>query len=304
MEASEAQRAARATWSAGDFDAVANRIWAVGDRPRRAGRGQSGRGRARRRLRHRQRSDPGRRRRRHGDRARHHSGAVRSAAADAQRRPVSRSSGSRATPRSCRSRTRASTSSSRPSAACSPPSATGGDGRSPACCGPAGASASPAGSPEGAIGDFFAHDRHRTLRHRPRAFSRRRCGAMRDHVTALFEGTGVEVRFEPTAVTMQFDSVDEAVEEYSEKFGPIVLLRAALEPQGRWEALRDDSRRFLSSVRTRAGERRTRLRRRPISSRSARRARPRRAPAGSAQGLTDRRLAAAAASSSRRTGVV
>jgi hypothetical protein len=30
------------------------------------------------------------------------------------------------------------------------------------------------------------------------------------------------------------------VDEYSSKFGPIVTLRAALEPEGRWEALRDD----------------------------------------------------------------
>ena len=37
-----------------------------------------------------------------------------------------------------------------------------------------------------------------------------------------------------------FDSVEAAVAEYEQSFGPIVMAKAALEPEGKWEALRDD----------------------------------------------------------------
>jgi SAM-dependent methyltransferase len=55
----------------------------------------------------------------------------------------------------------------------------------------------------------------------------------RDHVSPLFEGKGVELRFEEAAVDFRFDSIDAAVGEYWEKAGPVVMLRAALEPEAR-----------------------------------------------------------------------
>ena len=60
----------------------------------------------------------------------------------------------------------------------------------------------------------------------------------RDHVSGLFADTGVEVRFEDAAVHFEFESAEAATEEYSEKFGPIVMLRAMLEPEGRWDEAR------------------------------------------------------------------
>jgi SAM-dependent methyltransferase len=57
----------------------------------------------------------------------------------------------------------------------------------------------------------------------------------RDHVKNLFDGTGVELRFEEAAVHFEFESAEAAAEEYSTKFGPIVMLREALEPEGRWD---------------------------------------------------------------------
>jgi len=60
----------------------------------------------------------------------------------------------------------------------------------------------------------------------------------RDHVAGLFEGTGVEIRFEESAVHFDFESAEAAAEEYSEKFGPIVMLRNMLEPEGKWEEAR------------------------------------------------------------------
>jgi ubiquinone/menaquinone biosynthesis C-methylase UbiE len=57
----------------------------------------------------------------------------------------------------------------------------------------------------------------------------------REHVTELFAGTGIEPRFEDSAVRFEFESAEAAAEEYSSKFGPIVMLREALEPEGRWD---------------------------------------------------------------------
>jgi hypothetical protein len=37
-----------------------------------------------------------------------------------------------------------------------------------------------------------------------------------------------------------FDSAEEYVSLYEEKFGPVLMAKRALEPEGRWEALRDD----------------------------------------------------------------
>lgn len=61
-----------------------------------------------------------------------------------------------------------------------------------------------------------------------------------EHVRGLFEGTGVEPEFAREAATMAFESPEEALALYEHKFGPIVMAKATLEPQGRWEALRDD----------------------------------------------------------------
>lgn len=60
----------------------------------------------------------------------------------------------------------------------------------------------------------------------------------REHVTQLFDGTGIELTFEPAKVEFRFGSVDAAVEEYSEKFGPIVMLRQNLDSE-RWREARE-----------------------------------------------------------------
>jgi hypothetical protein len=46
------------------------------------------------------------------------------------------------------------------------------------------------------------------------------------------------VRFEESAVQFHFDSADEAVDECWDRFGPIVMLRRALEPDDRGEEIR------------------------------------------------------------------
>jgi ubiquinone/menaquinone biosynthesis C-methylase UbiE len=93
--------------------------------------------------------------------------------------------------------------------------------------------------PEGAIGRFFIT----IAKHAPpppEGFQPPPLWGVRDHVSELFAGTGLELSFEDAAAHWHFDSIEAMVDEYATKFGPIVLLRAALEPEGRWEALRDD----------------------------------------------------------------
>jgi hypothetical protein len=59
-------------------------------------------------------------------------------------------------------------------------------------------------------------------------------------VRALFDGLGVELELEREPVVFRYDSVEEAVEIFEAKFGPVVKARERLEPEGRWNALRDD----------------------------------------------------------------
>ena len=92
-------------------------------------------------------------------------------------------------------------------------------------------------TPDGNIGDFL-----RTLSALgpppPPGFQSPILWGAREHVEELFAGSGVEVRFEESAVDFRFDSVEEAVDEYWDKFGPIVMLRRVLEPEGRGEEIR------------------------------------------------------------------
>ncbi len=60
------------------------------------------------------------------------------------------------------------------------------------------------------------------------------------HVRDLFEGTGIELEFERAVVRFRFDSVADAVNEYGTKFGPVLMVRGALDSDGGWEPLRDD----------------------------------------------------------------
>jgi SAM-dependent methyltransferase len=67
-----------------------------------------------------------------------------------------------------------------------------------------------------------------------------------DHVRELFEGTGVQVAFtRETVAFAEFDSAEAEIEFSTTKFGPMIMARRMLEPQGRWDALLTDMRRVL-----------------------------------------------------------
>jgi ubiquinone/menaquinone biosynthesis C-methylase UbiE len=63
-----------------------------------------------------------------------------------------------------------------------------------------------------------------------------------DHMREVFEGTGVDVSFERGVVPQTFDSVDEVMSWIENDVPPTVAARAALEPDGKWEPLRDELR--------------------------------------------------------------
>jgi SAM-dependent methyltransferase len=60
------------------------------------------------------------------------------------------------------------------------------------------------------------------------------------HVRSLFAPTGAELAFERKMVSFEHESPEGWLEYNERVLGPTILAKAALEPQGRWDALRDD----------------------------------------------------------------
>jgi SAM-dependent methyltransferase len=62
-----------------------------------------------------------------------------------------------------------------------------------------------------------------------------------DHVRELFARTGMDLQFaREETKSMAFDSAEEGVSLMETKFGPVVTVKQALEPEGKWEPLRAD----------------------------------------------------------------
>lgn len=92
-------------------------------------------------------------------------------------------------------------------------------------------------TPGGGIGDFFRV----MARHLPPPLGPSpMLWGVPAHVERLFAGSGITLVCHHETVDMVFDSPAAAVELYSTKFGPTLLARRALEREGRWPALRDD----------------------------------------------------------------
>ena len=60
-----------------------------------------------------------------------------------------------------------------------------------------------------------------------------------DHVRGIFEGTGIDLDLEPTAVEFTADSPEAYLEEMERDLPPMVMARANMEP-AKWDALRSD----------------------------------------------------------------
>jgi SAM-dependent methyltransferase len=61
-----------------------------------------------------------------------------------------------------------------------------------------------------------------------------------EHVHSLFGATGAELSFERRTVAFTHDSPESWVDYNARVLGPTIMAKAALEPQGRWDALQGD----------------------------------------------------------------
>jgi SAM-dependent methyltransferase len=59
-----------------------------------------------------------------------------------------------------------------------------------------------------------------------------------DHIREAFGAAGAKPSMSRETVTFHFSSVAETVERYCEDFGPFLMARRVLEPQGRWDEFR------------------------------------------------------------------
>jgi SAM-dependent methyltransferase len=91
--------------------------------------------------------------------------------------------------------------------------------------------------PDGSIGAFFAAMAP-FAPEPPPGFQPPVLWGAREHVAEIFDGTGVELRFEDAAVDFRFESLEAAADEYWNNFPPIVMLRRTLEPEGRGDEFR------------------------------------------------------------------
>jgi len=60
------------------------------------------------------------------------------------------------------------------------------------------------------------------------------------HVEEVFSAAGVSAAIARETVIFDFPSIEDAVRQYAEDFGPFVIARRALEPQNRWEAFLEE----------------------------------------------------------------
>jgi SAM-dependent methyltransferase len=62
-----------------------------------------------------------------------------------------------------------------------------------------------------------------------------------DHVRGLFQASdGVDVSCERRTVSFEADSTEDWVDYFEDALGPVVMARAALEPQGKWDEARSE----------------------------------------------------------------
>lgn len=104
---------------------------------------------------------------------------------------------------------------------------------------PGGRMAVCAWTPHGTVGGMFIT----IAKHRPpppEGFQPPILWGNEEHVRQLFEGTGVDLDLERTTVEFKADSADDYFAEMERDLPPIVASRALLEPEGKYEALRDD----------------------------------------------------------------
>ncbi|HEX5928289.1 MAG TPA: methyltransferase domain-containing protein [Solirubrobacterales bacterium] len=104
---------------------------------------------------------------------------------------------------------------------------------------PGGSIAVAAWTPEGMNGQMFkAIGEH--MPPPPEGFQPPVLWGTEEHVRELFSAPGLEVSCEKRMAEFDWDSVEEWMDHCERNLGPVVTAKAALEPQGKWEAVRAD----------------------------------------------------------------
>jgi ubiquinone/menaquinone biosynthesis C-methylase UbiE len=104
---------------------------------------------------------------------------------------------------------------------------------------PGGRMAICAWTPDGSIGRFFRLMADH-MPPPPEGFQPPVLWGTEDHVLELFDGTGMELSFERAEVIFEGDSTEEFLAEYENKLPPMVAAKGALEPEGKWDAVRTE----------------------------------------------------------------
>ncbi len=105
-------------------------------------------------------------------------------------------------------------------------------------CRPGGKVGVCAWTPQGMIGRMFMTVASH-MPPPPEGFKPPALWGMEDHMRDLFSAAG-DVRFELETMTMEGESIEAWMATDERYLGPIVTAKAALEPEGKWEALRGD----------------------------------------------------------------
>ena len=71
-----------------------------------------------------------------------------------------------------------------------------------------------------------------------------------EHIEECFGAAGVQPQIARESVAFEFASLDEAVAHYLNDFGPFVVARGILEPQGRWDEFGAEFRDLLARFNT------------------------------------------------------
>jgi SAM-dependent methyltransferase len=90
-------------------------------------------------------------------------------------------------------------------------------------------------TPTGAVGEMFK----RLAEHMPpppEGFVPPAMWGDEDHVRGLFSGLDVELEFEKRMAKLEFDSSQQWMDYTEANLGPVVIAKALLEPQGKWDA--------------------------------------------------------------------
>jgi SAM-dependent methyltransferase len=94
-------------------------------------------------------------------------------------------------------------------------------------------------TPGGAVGEMFK----RLAEHMPPppdGFVPPAMWGDEGHVRGLFSGIDVELGFEKRMARLEFDSTQQWLDFTEENLGPVVVAKAILEPQGKWETAQAD----------------------------------------------------------------